>query len=139
MGPPDEGRREVLREWLADAEEDYPLAEHLLHTAVHFAKAIAFSSQQAAEKYLKGFLAWHQIEFPKTHDMAELLALVATVDPALAERVTEAKSLTPFAAKMRYPHPAKVSALRGARNAVKIAATVREAVLASLKPCLDEA
>ena len=138
MEPHDEGRCEVVREWLMDAEEDYRLAEHLLRTAVHFAKAIAFNSQQAAEKYLKAFLTWHQVEFPKTHDIAELLGLVATVDPALADGLAEAESLTPFAVKMRYPHPAKASALRGAGNAVRVATRVREAVLAALKPHLDE-
>ncbi|MBM3474690.1 MAG: HEPN domain-containing protein [Armatimonadetes bacterium] len=138
MQPLDQARREVVRQWLADAEEDYRLADHLLRTAVHFAKAIASNSQQAAEKYLKAFLAWHQVEFPKTHDIAELLGLVATVDPTLAANLAAADSLTPFAVKMRYPHPAKQSALRGAANAVAVALTVREAVLAALKPHLGE-
>jgi len=134
----DEGRCEVVREWLTDAEEGYQLAEHPLRTAVHFAKAIAFNSQQAAEKYLKALRTWHQVEFPKTHDMAELLGLVATVNPPLADGLEDAKSLTPFAAKMRYSHPPKPTVLRGARNAVHIAASVRGAVLAALKPHLGD-
>jgi len=48
MLPPDEARRVLVREWLAEAEEDYQAAEHMLRTAVHFLKAIGLHAQQAA-------------------------------------------------------------------------------------------
>lgn len=44
-----------------------------------FPNAIAFHCQQAAEKYLKAFLTWHQVAFSKTHDLQELLDIVEAV------------------------------------------------------------
>jgi len=38
---------------------------------------VCFHCQQAAEKYLKGYLAGEMISFPKTHDLAFLKTLVS--------------------------------------------------------------
>ncbi|MBW1960508.1 MAG: HEPN domain-containing protein [Deltaproteobacteria bacterium] len=38
---------------------------------------VCFHAQQCAEKYLKAFLTFKNIDFPKTHDIGELLALVS--------------------------------------------------------------
>jgi hypothetical protein len=38
-----------------------------------FREIIAFHCEQAAVKYLKAFLASHQIEFPKTHDICRIM------------------------------------------------------------------
>lgn len=91
--------------------------------------AIAFHAQQAAEKYLKAFLVHRQIEFPKTHDMKELLILVARGNKALAARLEDAKTLTPFAADARYPTEKGELALDTVRHAVQVATNVRDAVL----------
>jgi HEPN domain-containing protein len=42
-----------------------------------------FHCQQAAEKALKGFLAWHDQPFPKTHDLGKLGKQAVEVDPTL--------------------------------------------------------
>lgn len=59
-------------------------AEFLLTESAAFPSVAAFHCQQAAEKYLKAFLTWHGVEFPKTHDIGVLLDLVETVAPELA-------------------------------------------------------
>lgn len=55
---------------------------------------MAFHSQQSAEKSLKAFLTFRQTEFPKTHDIGELLALVAGTDAGLAASLHPAVLLT---------------------------------------------
>jgi HEPN domain-containing protein len=37
-----------------------------------FTADAVFRAQQAAEKTLKGFLAWHDVPFGKTHNLAAL-------------------------------------------------------------------
>jgi HEPN domain-containing protein len=38
---------------------------------------VCFHCQQAAEKYLKTLLIFHEVSFPKTHDLLLLLELAA--------------------------------------------------------------
>jgi hypothetical protein len=62
-----------------------------------------FPLQQDAEKYLKAFLVSLQIEFPKTHDLEELLELLAPVRPDVAAMPEGIEVLNPFGVKIRYP------------------------------------
>jgi len=51
---------------------DLRTAAHQLTAAPPFTGDAVFHAQQAAEKSLKGFLAWHDVPFRKTHDLAEI-------------------------------------------------------------------
>jgi HEPN domain-containing protein len=55
------------------------------------------------EKALKALLVWHQVEFPKTHDVQRLLDLLAGTEPELAEACVGAAELTPYGVEYRYP------------------------------------
>ena len=61
MKQPDQVKRRILAEWLHKAGMDVELAEHLHSEGIRFPSAIAFHCQQAAEKYVKAFLVWHEI------------------------------------------------------------------------------
>lgn len=102
MRPPEDVARELAREWLVKADVDLSAARALLGTGAH-ADAAAFHAQQAAEKALKAFLVWHQVEFPKTHDIKRLLVLCRPVDVDLARALADAVVLTPFGVEYRYP------------------------------------
>ncbi|MBZ5624241.1 MAG: HEPN domain-containing protein [Acidobacteriia bacterium] len=103
MKPPDDPLLSLVRQWAAKAEIDYQTAERLLKDDDPIRESVAFHSQQAAEKYLKAFLVLRRIEFPKTHSIAQLLDLVASVDMALADSLTDTVALTPFGVQIRYP------------------------------------
>jgi len=64
---------------------------------------LCFDAQQAAEKAVKAVLVLRGQRFPKTHDLAELLGLVATTGVEVPPEVLEAKRLTPYAVAGRYP------------------------------------
>lgn len=132
---PDEGRfrADLVGRWLNKAGEDIDLSLKLIRDEAPFLSAIAFHAQQAAEKYLKAFLVYHQIEFSKTHDMKELLLLTARKDRALAARLDEAKTLTPFAADARYPTDEEELTLAAVRRAVQIAVEVRDAITGEIR------
>ena len=102
MRPPDQVARELAHEWLAKADVDLSAAS-ALHSAGDLTDVVAFHAQQVVEKALKAFLVWHQIEFPKTHDIERLLELCASIDPEAAEVLASAAELTPYGVEYRYP------------------------------------
>jgi len=63
---------------------------------------VGFHAQQAAEKYLKAVLSAHDIPFRRTHDLAELLDILADhnlLPPPHADFLDE---LNPYAVEARY-------------------------------------
>jgi HEPN domain-containing protein len=98
----DKAKMDPVRQWLERAEKDFNLARHLAAERHSYLEAIAFHSHQTAEKLLKGFLVFHQVDFPKTHNLGELLDLVATRDPALAVELADITALNPYGVEYRY-------------------------------------
>jgi len=133
MRPPDEVKREIVRQWLAKAEQDLKAAELLLSKDQPLFYPSCFHSQQAAEKYIKAYLTWHQVEFPKTHDFDELLELISKVDETLAERLGDTPLLTPYGVEVRYPGDQPEPNLEEAREALELARRVRYAVMDRLR------
>jgi HEPN domain-containing protein len=127
MKPPDEVREELARQWLSKAQEDMDAARTLLSREPPILAAVGFHSQQAAEKSLKCALTWHQVEFPKTHDLAELLDLLARVDAKLAASLDGTIVLTEYGVEVRYPGDAPELSLDEAARAVDLADGVLEA------------
>ena len=103
MTRPEQIRRELVQQWWKRATEDIALAGHLVGEKSAFFGAATFHAQQGAEKAIKAFLVRCQVEFPKTHDLQELLDLTATVDPELAFALRDAANLTPYGVQTRYP------------------------------------
>ena len=103
MRPPEEVKQDLVKQWLKKAEKDLGLARDLVAENKPYLEAVGFHSQQAAEKFLKALLVHHQIEFPKTHNLGEILDLVASVDQNLADSLREATALNPYAIQVRYP------------------------------------
>ena len=134
MKPPDEALSSIVRQWTAKADIDYRTAQRLLRDEDPIRESIAFHCQQAAEKYLKAFLVWRQVEFPKTHSIAQLLDVIASVAPALAASLADVVSLTPFGAEIRYPGDLP-ELLPGQEQIVfALAMRAREAILAQVEP-----
>ena len=125
MKPPEEVRAEFTREWLQKAEGDFKTAGHLFQSGTDFLDGATFHSQQAAEKYLKAFLVWHQIEFPKTHDLDALLKLAGKADDKIPEILRDAAILTPYGVDYRYPGDYPNVSGRDAEQALRLAERVR--------------
>lgn len=111
------------------AEEDLSAAKSLITYGQTFISTVCFHSQQAAEKYLKAFLTYHQIEFPKTHDIDELLDLVARVDNEIAESLRDVIVLTNYGVDVRYPGDFPDVTGNAAQQAITMAEKVRRSVL----------
>lgn len=128
MRRPEEVKREFVVQWLAKAGGDLTAAKHLLAGGAELSHSAAFHAQQAAEKFIKAILVWHQVEFPKTHDIDRLVHLVASFDATLAARLGEAVRLTPYGVEARYPSDEPEPTQAEAREAVALAERVRDTV-----------
>jgi len=131
MRPPERTKRELVRQWLAKAEQDTGVAEHLLSERLYYG-AVGYHAQQACEKYLKAFLVEHQVEFPKTHDLGLLLDLAASVSEELADSLRAAIVLNDYSVDARYPGDSPEVGLAEAENAVELALQVKVRVMEAL-------
>jgi len=120
---------ELVRQWLGKAKQDILAGEALLASDPPFLYPACFHAQQAAEKYLKALLTWHQIEFPKTHAIEQLLELLKPTVRDVALSLREAVVLTPFGVDVRYPGDQPEPSMEETRQALDLARQVRDVVL----------
>jgi len=94
----------ITGEWIAKAEGDFATAKRELSaTEQPNYDAVCFHAQQCVEKYLKAFLQEANIVFPRTHDLADLLALAVTIQPTWTSMTPDLNALSAFAVEYRYP------------------------------------
>lgn len=133
MKPRDEVKRKLVGQWLAKAEQDLDAAEMLRSGEPPLLYPACFHAQQAGEKYLKALLTWHQIEFPKTHSLGELLDLLKQKDAELASSLRDAVILNPYGVNIRYPGDAPEPSRKEAEEARVIVLKIRDGVLRRLQ------
>jgi HEPN domain-containing protein len=78
----DDGSKQLALEWLQRGDHDIETARLVFDQHGHLDSA-AVHIQQAIEKYLKGFLAFHVVKPPRIHDLDALLTRAAEIDPGL--------------------------------------------------------
>lgn len=104
--PPSSVRTGTPEEWLRRAKSNLAKAQHAKLDEVLW-EDLCFDAQQAVEKALKGVLVACQIDFPKTHDIAEILVLLDQSSEQVPEEFCQADSLTQYAVETRYPGAAE--------------------------------
>jgi len=94
----------LAAEWVEKAEGDYATAgrERRARQSPNY-DAVCFHAQQAAEKYLKAFLQEHQIVFPRTHNLIELLEFCLPLDQSFEVHRNLLVLLDRYAVRFRYP------------------------------------
>jgi HEPN domain-containing protein len=122
-------RTEELRQWFAIAEEDLRVAKFLAEmyhpTPI---ERICNLSQQSAEKDLKGYLFFNEVEFPKTHNLIDLLDMCAQIHSDFENFVRKCQFLTNFAVLPRYPNELQIKE-EDAKNAIRFAEEIKEFVV----------
>ncbi len=94
---------EVVKAWFKKAENDLINAEHTMKMGTPPCDTVCFHAQQCAEKYLKGFLTFHEIEFPKTHSLEDLVLLCKDVAPSIESELGDVEILSSYGVEVRYP------------------------------------
>ena len=112
------------KHWLLIAKEDLDSAKHLFSGS--FVTGL-FHAQQCAEKSLKAYLVFKNVDFPYTHDIFRLLELCAE-HADWAETLENAKRLTLYAITTRYPGTEDKVTRDEALHAIELASQVREVV-----------
>ena len=132
MKPLDPGLESLLREWIEKAEADLEAAEELasrVTSSARLREIVGFHCQQTVEKYLKVLLTFYQVEFPKTHEIDRLLALVSGANREAADALNGAKWLGPFGVDIRYPGEAAEMLPGDEATAIEIARSAKAVVL----------
>ena len=87
-----------------------------------FTSTICFHAQQTVEKYLKAFLALHDVDFPRTHDVDYLLMECQKIDKDSFN--VDLKSLTEFGVSVRYPDDFYIPTMKESKEYSEIAITI---------------
>ena len=93
--------RDHAQALLQKAANDLFAARAILAAGEAF-DTVCFHAQQAVEKSLKAVLALYEIEYPRRHDLGELLELVKPLAPVVAQYAERIISLAPYAVEVRY-------------------------------------
>lgn len=96
-------KRDLVLAWLDKARKDIAMARMAIERGEEFADMASFHAQQAAEKALKAYLVWLDIEFPKTHLLGQLLDLIGSRDDSFESLRDRLEAITAFAVESRYP------------------------------------
>lgn len=124
--------REITEEWVLKAEDDYRSAEALLYAVeIPIVDTACFHCQQCAEKYIKAYLEEHEIDFPRSHNLMQLLDLCIRLDAGFETIRRALQSLEHYAVTVRYPG-LKVPIELG-EQAYQVATRVRRFVRKKLK------
>jgi HEPN domain-containing protein len=121
-----------VRQWLRFAEEDLALASHAMGLPRGPYRLIAYHAQQCAEKCLKAFLVYCNVDFPYTHSIRALLSLCKE-HTSWTETLRDAEELTPYAVTARYPGEDVEVSQEEARRAIEVARQVSAQVRATLQ------
>ena len=95
--------KDVAQNWFNKGNNDLVAAEYLLTMNIPPTDVICFHSQQASEKYLKGFLALYGKEIPRIHDLEELVSICNEINTGFSELYDIALDLSGYAVEVRYP------------------------------------
>ncbi|MBI4430288.1 MAG: HEPN domain-containing protein [Candidatus Omnitrophica bacterium] len=110
------------------AEEDFRNAEHTLTLKENCPlNTVCFHAQQCVEKYLKALLVSKGIDFPKTHNIAELVALLPT-DIRIPLSAEEQEQLTDYATFTRYTGDWEPATRLEAEISMTVARKARETI-----------
>jgi len=95
-------RREHVEVLLHKAAQDLETLDLLMQHETAASEAIGFHAQQAAEKLLKAAIKATGADYPYTHAIGHLLAILQRVGADVPGPLQEVERLTPFAAHLRY-------------------------------------
>ncbi len=120
----------VVRAWFKKAENDLINAENTIKMESPPTDTICFHAQQCAEKYLKGFLTFHEIDFPKTHSLEDLVLLCKGVAPNIESELEDIEILSSYGVQVRYPDELYYDIPKDdAQEAIDLAKKVKTVVL----------
>ena len=97
--------KDFVLDWIRHATNDLIVARHSFEDLYPKQTEIAaYHAQQSAEKALKAFLVFHDIDPPRIHNLQKLCELCQNIDSDFSQLEIYCENLTPFGAEIRYPN-----------------------------------
>jgi HEPN domain-containing protein len=126
--------KDVAKRWFSKGNNDLIAGDHILTMPNPPTDTICFHSQQAAEKYLKGFLVFNDIEAPKIHGLEELISMCIKIDSDFSKLFDIASDLSGYAVEIRYPLEADYEiTIEESQHAIENAKKIKIFILNKLK------
>jgi HEPN domain-containing protein len=129
-----DAKKELVQNWLSKARRDLDSATRLASGPKPLLDTAIYHCQQAAEKALKGWLAYHDQRFEKTHDVRMLATLAAALKAEFANWFDTAETLTPYATAYRYPGETLEPTRPEFESALQMAQALYQYILSCLPP-----
>ena len=98
-----DAKRELVRDWLTRASHDLIAARKLSAEPDSHLDTAIYHCQQAGEKAVKGFLAWHDEAPVRTHNIVALAEQAANYETGFSAQRNAATRLTRYVTEFRYP------------------------------------
>jgi HEPN domain-containing protein len=126
---PKNNKKILAEEWFKKAGDDYKSAKVILEEGGYYGTT-CFLAQQMAEKYLKGFLIYHNLEMRKIHDVVHLLNECKKVSPDFRQMEDACILLDHYYIATRYPVDIPIDyTKKEAAQALAAAEDIKEFVL----------
>ena len=125
---------ETINNWLIRAEHDLKIGRDELDTENPATNMVCFHMQKCAGKCLKAYLAFHDKEIKKNHDIDVILYDCFDVDGSFS-LLSEKKvgMLTPYGTIIRYPDDFYLPTVDETKEAVTLALMVKDFVREKLR------
>ena len=128
---------EIVKHWIEKGDHDLGTAQVTFLYLPKYRDTIAFHCQQAAEKYLKGYLLFLDIPFQKKHSLNYLLGLISTKIQVNDAIYDNASILEDFAVEIRYPDTSTELSDEDIQQAFDISKSIRKYVLSLMNIAVD--
>jgi HEPN domain-containing protein len=128
---------DIVKQWIEKADHDLGTAQVTYLYLPKYRDTIAFHCQQAAEKFLKGFLLFLDIPFSRQHSLNYLLGLLSQKIDISNELFDNASELEDFAVDIRYPDTSIELSDNEIQQAFKIAKLIRAFVITQTDLTID--
>jgi HEPN domain-containing protein len=128
---------DIVKQWIEKADHDLGTGQVTYLYLPQYRDTIAFHCQQAAEKYLKGFLLFLDIPFKRQHSLNYLLGLLSQKIEISNDLYDNASELEDFAVEIRYPDTSVDLSDVEIQQAFKIAKLIRVFVLSQMNLSID--
>ncbi|MFW6306182.1 MAG: HEPN domain-containing protein [Bacillota bacterium] len=120
--------KNIAEEWFAFANSDLKSAIFLLRMKPTPLEIISYHCQQCAEKYLKGFIAFHGGKIKRTHDLVVLNRECQKFDISFQNIIEECINLTDYGVQVRYPFHIDIEE-HDVKNAIKESKKIRKFII----------
>lgn len=125
-------KQDYIRNWIFRAREDFAVIENLELSGIdYYTSTICFHAQQCVEKYLKAFLVYNDVDFPRTHDVDYLLMECQKIDNVNFN--FNFKNLTEFGVSVRYPDDFYIPGITETKEYIELAKDVKYTIEPLLK------